>query len=72
MNCKTVYLATNMLIQVQGDIVNLFAEIKVKLFDRKCYSDKMKFSIILRTSGTCYHFWNPAAHYFAMSQNPVH
>lgn len=47
MNCKTVYLATNMLIQVQGDTVNLFAEVKIKLFDRKCYSDKMKFSIIL-------------------------
>lgn len=47
MNCKIVYLASNMLIQVQRELVNLFAEVKIKLFDRKCYSDKMKFSIIL-------------------------
>lgn len=47
MNCKTVYLASKMLIQVQGDLINLFVEVKIKLFDSKWYSDKMEFSITL-------------------------
>lgn len=47
MNCKTVYLASKMLIRVQGDLINLFVEVKIKLFDSKCYSDKMEFSITL-------------------------
>lgn len=47
MNCKTVYLASKMLIRVQGDLINLFVEVQIKLFDSKCYSDKMEFSITL-------------------------
>lgn len=47
MNCKTVYLASKMLLQVQGDLINLFVEVKIKVFDSKCYSDKMEFSITL-------------------------
>lgn len=36
-----------MLIRVQGDLINLFVEVKIKLLDSKCYSDKMEFSITL-------------------------
>lgn len=47
MNCKIVYRVLKMLIQVQGDLINFFVEVKIKFFDSKCYFDKMEFLIIL-------------------------
>lgn len=72
MNCKRGYPATEMLIQALRDLINLFVEVKIKLSDSKCYSDKMEFSIMLRASGPCHRLWSTAPRSFAMSEAIAH
>lgn len=60
MNCKRGYPASKMLIWALRDLINLFVEVKIKLSDSKCYSDKMEFSIILWASGPRHRLRSPA------------
>lgn len=55
LNHKTDYLASKMLIQVLRDLINLFVEVKIKLFDSKCFLIKWNFQLPCETSAPCCH-----------------
>lgn len=56
LNHKTEYPASKMLIQVLRDLINLFVEVKMKLFDSKCFLIKWNFQLPCETSGLHCHF----------------
>lgn len=56
LNHKIEYLASKMLIQVLRDLINLFVEVKIKLFDSKCFLIKWNFQLPCETSGLCCRF----------------
>lgn len=70
LNHKTEYLASKMLIQVLRDLINLFVEVKIKLFDSKCFLIKWNFQLPCETSGPCCHLRRKAPPHFAVLENP--